>query len=288
MTHRQQYAYGHHLSFNQRKKASDLLVINEGTSPLPLENSKFRLDFETNQKRKIYLCLENSLEHIIGKFLFVVADCVAFYCSIESFEIRYSKKKNYSDAVMEYWLVHIVVPLFFTIENRYYFFHAGAVTLKSKVVFFIGDSYAGKSTLTNFFLQKGHTLVSDDKVATYKKDGKFYANSSHNRHRPYRAIEDLGIVCENFKAKSYEIETLFWLVPVGATEAVSIRTLKGVEKFEKLRYATEMDIACNLKERFAYLSEFSSSIVVNELKVPNNLERLDEVYKKILAYSKGE
>jgi len=145
------------------------------------------------------------------------------------------------------WLIHIVLPAALTLDDTYYFLHTGSVNIENKAVLFTGESYAGKSTLTEYFLQKGHALVSDDKLATFQKDEKFYAKPSHAFHRPYRAPEELGRVSENFNTQELEMGTIYWLEPAEATESIEITELKGLKKFECLRYATEMDLGINQK-----------------------------------------
>ncbi len=63
---------------------------------------------------------------------------------------------------------------------------------------FIAPSMGGKSTLTDFFIQQGHGLISDDKVPTVIENGQFLAGGSHPYHRPHRRFEELGYHVDNF------------------------------------------------------------------------------------------
>ena len=47
------------------------------------------------------------------------------------------------------------------------------------------------------FIKKNYPLISDDKVATFKKNGMYYAVPSHPHHRPHRKVEDLGYFVKN-------------------------------------------------------------------------------------------
>ena len=154
----------------------------------------------------------------------------------------------------------------------------------------MGDSYAGKSTMTDFFLQQKHILLSDDKLATFynEKSKSFKAHASHPYHRPYRAKEDLGKKTDSFQKGSFPIGRLYWLQPVNASHDVEITELKGIKKFERLRYSTEMDISLDAKERFHYITKFANHEPLYEVKVPNDLSKLPKVYDKIMEHIKGE
>ena len=66
----------------------------------------------------------------------------------------------------------IVAPIYFSINHTYNFLYAGATEIDGKAIAFMASSFAGKSTLTNYFIQRGHQLITDDKMATYESDGE--------------------------------------------------------------------------------------------------------------------
>ena len=61
--------------------------------------------------------------------------------------------------MLEYWCFHIVLPIFFTIEETFDFLHAGAVEVEGKLILFVAESFGGKSTMTDFFMKQGHTSI---------------------------------------------------------------------------------------------------------------------------------
>jgi hypothetical protein len=285
------YAYGHKLTFSpSHKKDEDVIQISRCDTSLPPTYSFDKIFFDTNQDREIYMCSPHNLNEKSSQWAFVVKECVTFICDTEKKSIAYIEGEQYSQKLMEYWLIHIVLPLFWTLEGSYYFLHTGSVVVDGKAVLFMGDSYAGKSTMTDFFLQQNHTLLSDDKLATFydEKSKSFQVHASHPYHRPYRAKEDLGKKAENFEESSFPIGRLYWLQPVDATQDVEITELKGIKKFERLRYSTEMDISLDAKERFRYITKFANHEPLYEVKVPNDLSKLPKVYDKIMEHIKGE
>lgn len=283
------YAYGYELIFDKKSDVhcKKCININEIDS-ISKEYFSYRVDFTTNQGRTIYLSAKSAFEtsSSLKEWLFCIEGVVSFLCMGDTHQLYYKKDVNYTDALMQYWFIHIVLPIALTLDATYYFLHTGSVNIDNKAVLFTGESYAGKSTLTEYFLQKGHSLVSDDKLATFQKNEKFYCKPSHAYHRPYRAVEDLGRVSANFHSQELEIGMLYWLEPAEATDSIEIKELKGLKKFECLRYATEMDLGVNQKNRFAYLTQMANRLKLYAIKVPRDLKRLDAVYDAIITHNK--
>jgi len=282
------YAYGYKLLFSSTKieKTSKIIYIDKITR-LPQDNLKEKIHFDTNQNRSIYLKVLDDFktEKSFEKWIFVVDGVLSFLCDTKLNQIYYQKDYNYTDSRRDYWLMHIVLPIFFTLKKMYYLLHTGSVNINDKAVLFIGNSHAGKSTLTDYFLKKKHALLSDDKLATFKKDDKFFCAPSHPYHRPYRGIEDLGVKTDNFDKKELEIHKIYWIKPVKADDDISMKELLGIKKFEVLRYSTEMDLSVD-KNRFEYIVDLANSIKVYEICIPHDLNRLEEVYSKIIQHSK--
>ncbi len=281
------YAYGHTIFFqSSSQNLSQNQIIIHKCNGISINDFTYKHSFENNQNRVIYLKTKENIE-LNGapeEWIFVVEDVVVFLCNIKTQKICYKEGPKFSKTLLEYWLIHIVLPMHLTIQNKFYFLHTGSVVVDRKAVLFMGESYAGKSTLTDFFLKKGHSLVSDDKLATFYKDDSFHCFSSHKYHRPYRKMEDLGVEATKFYSGEVNIGNVYWLTPVKATQSVEIKHLSGVKKFERLRYSTEMDLYINKRKRFEYLGRLANSINMYEIQIPNDLNRLEEVYEKIIEH----
>ena len=237
-------------------------------------------NFNNNQDREISLCLNSD------SFIFKVKDVVSFQCFTKTNEIFYQFHKEGTKKLLDYWFSHTLLPIFFTITNKYYFLHAGAVRVEDKTILFMADSNGGKSTTTDYFMKKGHTLVSDDKVGTYEEEGVFKLVSSYPYHRPYRRFEDLGLKVENFEESVTNLDIIYMLDVDEAYDEVKLIELKGVEKLSLLIRGTEIGLPFLLKERFAYITKLANATPVCKIQIPKDLERLSEVYTEILKYTK--
>ena len=153
-----------------------------------------------------------------------------------------------------------------------------------KPILFIAPSMGGKSTMTDYFMKQGHTMISDDKVATFKKDGGFYAVPSYPHHRPYRNMEDIGYFVENFSNIPKVMHTIYALEGVEKNKEVTIRRLSGIEKFKSLRDAKEMNLFFHESTQLCYLSKVASEVLVFKVTVPWDLKRLKEVYNTIMLH----
>jgi hypothetical protein len=173
-----------------------------------------------------------------------------------------------------------------TLENMYDFLHAGAVEVDGKPILFIAPSMGGKSTMTDYFIKQGHTLISDDKVPTFIQDGKFIAVGSHPHHRPYRKFEELGYHVDRFATEFKPIHVFYELEGVEGDAGITIEEVKGFAKFDALLPNYLYMFSWLLPERLKYLSQMLNTTRVFHVKVPWDMERLDEIYSVICEHSR--
>ena len=290
-------AYNHYIQFIPELKCTkslsgkynDIITIQKSSlTNLPIEFND-RLEYINNQGRDLIFYCEGEFTKTYKEKLwaFEVKGVLIFYWNSGKNILSYIPQENFSEELLEYWSLHIILPMFFTIEETYAFIHAGAVEVKGKPILFIAESFGGKSTLTDFFIKKGHTMISDDKVATYEKNGCFLAISSHPHHRPHRKMEDLGFFVKNFSTQVKEIHVIYELERVSSDDNISIVELRGVEKFKSLRYASQMNLSFQKQKRFEYLMRMTEVVKVFKITVPNDLNRLTEVYDAIVKHSQN-
>lgn len=84
------------------------------------------------------------------------------------------RQNGTTKAELEVWLFGLVLA--FLLQDRGVFsLHAAAVACRGRALAFIGHNGYGKSTLASFFLQKGHSLITDDILPLVEKDNSLIA-----------------------------------------------------------------------------------------------------------------
>ncbi|MCF6207645.1 MAG: hypothetical protein L3J47_12290 [Sulfurovum sp.] len=264
----------------------DTVTIEE--KPFPEISNHFNLSvpFFNNQGREVCL-YSNQIEDDAKSrrlWAFDIKGVALFYWYKEKKEINYIAYEDFSEELLQYWVLHTVLPVFFTTGEYYDFLHAGAVEVDEKPILFIASSYGGKSTMTDFFMKQGHTMISDDKVGVYEKDGAYYALPSHPHHRPYRQMEDIGLAVKNFAQKPKPIHAIYLLTKAPPEASVEIAPIVGAEKLIALRKHSEVNFSVYKPKRLKYLGLLSKKVHLFSVKVPWDTERLQEVYEKICVH----
>ena len=290
-------AYNHYIKFipklNHKREVkapfSDVITIKESFSSDPSDKLQHELTFSNNQEREIFLRTDRTFACTQkGQvWAFEVKEIVTFFWYSGTLTLEYIPHKNFTPKLLEYWCLHIVLPLFFTVEETFEFFHAGAVEIENKSILFVAESFGGKSTMTDFFMKEGHTVISDDKVATYEKEGELFAVPSHPHHRPYRKMEDLGVYIENFATQAKPVHAVYELEKAEEDTKISISELTGMEKFISLRHASEFNLSYQKPKRFEFLTKMAKSVPVFKVKVPWDLKRMGEVHRSVVQHSKN-
>ncbi|MDF1880468.1 hypothetical protein JHD50_03975 [Sulfurimonas sp. MAG313] len=267
----------------KRNALKTLTVLKKRKKITPLA---FGRSYEQNQGREVSLSTDISFIKNVQnqKWVFEVKDIVSFYWEQSSYELYYYEGENGNATLSKYWFLHTFLPVFLSIEDKFELIHAGGVELKGKPVLFIAPSYGGKSTITDYFLKKGHIMVSDDRVGIYE-DTLIKTISSYPYHRPYRKMEDLGIKVENFMTTVKNLHIIYLLQRVNPLEKISFELLEGIETFKALQYNFDFILPLNKARSFELIAKIASKIEIYKLSVPWDLERLDEVYQEICKHS---
>jgi len=216
-----------------------------------------------------------------------VEDIVRFYWVGGERTIYYELDEKGTIHLLSFWFIHLLLPMYLTLEDMYDFLHAGAVEVEKKPICFIAPSMGGKSTMTDYFIKQGHSLISDDKVATFIDDNRFMAVGSHPYHRPYRNFEDLGYRVEKFTTGFKPIHAFYELESVEANADISITEIKGFKKFDSLLPQYLYMFSWLRPKRLKYLSNMLNRVKVFHVQVPWDMDRLSEVYNAISTHSKG-
>ncbi len=237
--------------------------------------------------RKVYLYSDHEFDGSEAgqPWCYEVKDVVSFYWVGGERSIYYELGEKGDTNLLSFWFIHLLLPLYMTLENMYDFLHAGAVEVEGKSIFFIAPSMGGKSTMTDYFIKQGHPLISDDKVPTFIQDGKFMAVGSHPYHRPYRKFEELGYRVEKFTTEFKTIHAFYELEGVDTDAEISIEEIKGFAKFDALLPNYLYMFSWLKPKRLKYLSKMLNDVKVFHVKVPWDMERLSEVHSLICKHS---
>lgn len=246
------------------------------------------LVYQNNQERQIALYTDRNFSSPSSdqRWIFTVENVLSFEWETDSNVFKYRYDELATDDIFQFWLYHVVLPVYFSIRQVYKFLHAGAVEMDNKPVLFMAPSHGGKSTLTDYFLRRGHPLITDDKMATFERDGNYYAVPSHPYHRPFRTVEVLGHLCNNPATEIRPIHAIYILEKSAPDAEITIRQLKGIEKFSRLHEGGEMNFSFFTPEYVTYLVGLANRIAVCAITVPHDLDRLPQVYDAIIEHSR--
>ena len=206
------------------------------------------------------------------------------WCGDEQ-KIYYAPQENYSTELLQFWILHTILPTFFSLDNTYNILHVGAVEVKEKPILFSAESFGGKSTMTDYFLKQGHTLISDDTVGVYEDNGTFKVVASYPFHRPYREAESLGFKVTKVMHDPKPIHAVYLLEKSDADAKVVIEEVKGIAKYRAFHFSTFINFDFLKEQHFKILSTMANKIPVYKVTVPWDLKRLPEVYEKILEHT---
>ena len=132
-------SYNHFIQFipeltkskNVSSSFHNVITIKENNSLKFSKNLKYQITFNNNQGRDVALYTEKPFARTLPKqnWAFDVEGVVTFFWSSGEFTIEYLQKENFTPELLEYWTLHILLPIFLTIEEHCYFLHAGAVEI---------------------------------------------------------------------------------------------------------------------------------------------------------------
>jgi hypothetical protein len=252
-------------------------------SSLDFSSFSYTLIYQNNQDRQIALYTDRELKTPVcgQQWVFDVQGVIRFGWTQGEEKISYHYQELATEDIFQFWLYHVVMPIYLSIHQIYKFLHAGAVEIDGHAVLFMAPSHGGKSTLTDYFLRRGHPLITDDKMATYEEEGIYYVVPSHPYHRPFRTVEVLGRLAENSTTKIHPIHAIYILEKMEPDASCTIRPLKGVEKFSRLHEGGEMNFSFFTPQYVTYLVGLANKVPVFNVTVPHDLERLEEVYQII-------
>jgi len=264
-----------------------LLQVKEQSLPL----FTYQTEYMPHSLQQVRYAFHKPMQETKGRqveWMMEVQNVLKLVWFPDSRTIGYEKLKGYTPERLRFWVYHTFLPLLFQMEGIYHILHVGSVEVEGKAVILTAPSFGGKSTLTDYFLRRGHCLLSDDTLAIEKGiKTPFLAVPSWPFHRPYRKAEVLGKLTERFATHALEIAAVYKLEKVEACENVNVKKLKGIEKFKAIHESAFIPLFFLKQETFDFHTAFAKEVAVKQITVPWDLERLEEVYTTIIADVRG-
>jgi hypothetical protein len=250
--------------------------------------------FPEFEKTKIYTSFKEK------EFLLYIPG-VAKYRATHGKEITVDPCENAEKGSVRLFLLSITMAALLT-QRKKILLHASAILLNGKLMLFIGDSGAGKSSVAAELSKRGYTLFSDDvcvlddvqegssKVFSYASypmmklweetvlelnDQKFNIS-----HKIIPQISKYGqFFHDQFTVTPYPIEKIFILNPVeNALVHYSAKKVTGIEAFEYLSkntYRRQFLLESTLQS--IHLKQLSFLVKASEITLLTRLKRESEI-----------
>lgn len=266
--------------------------LRPGMQPLELvqlgrgqDSGKFQVDFKVpdSHGREIRIQSDRDSTHLFGgqPWALHIGDVLSFFGRGGEQRIYYQGTTEQLQKLLGFWFVHVVVPYALTVERGYCFLHASAVNLDNESVIFLAESKTGKSTLAKYFLKRGQSLVSDDKVAILKEQDEFLAVPSHPYYRPHRRNEDLGYHSDSFATSAKPVKAIYLLDRKNCKD-IEFEPLSGAAAMTSLMTSCLSLFPVFWLDRLELLGDIARSVPVYRLHKPWGESYLGSVYEAIV------
>lgn len=258
----------------------------ELSSELPVvlrDEMRCGVPFYHTHGRSVYLYSDREIDgYEAGQpWCYEVPGVASFYWRSGETVMYYLLASEGTVEQLGFWLIHLFLPFYLSLEEKYHFFHAGAVTYRSQTLWFVAPSMGGKSTMTDYFIQQGHPLVTDDKLATCQEEDHIVTLPSHRYHRPFRAYETLGNETEVFETESRRLGTCYLLHGEKEGSGIEIEEIRGYEKFLQIEPYYFYFFPSLRHKHLHSMVRVLDSCKVYKITFPWGKERLSEVYSAI-------
>lgn len=221
----------------------------------------------------------------VNRWALEVEDVVTLVWNKTLNMISYIEGEKYTPKLLRFWVLHTFFPLVLELGKIYHVLHVSAVEVKEKTILFSAFSGGGKSTLTDYFIQKNHVVYGDDTIAINKVNGHYEVIASYPFHRPFREPEVLGYPIVNFGSEVRTLSCIYRLKKSDTNTKVEITELYGIEKFEAIYQSMFVTFESMKKERYLFATHMADEVKVFDIIIPWEKERLEEVYQAILTHN---
>ena len=187
--------------------------------------------------------------------------------------------------------------------------HGAAINIKGKCVLILGDSGAGKSSLSAGFVEKGSRILSDDVIAITTQNDEYYVHPSYPQQKlSYITLNELNIDKREYIKVDYMDEREKYYIPrrdqfennkmkieyiIDLRKkdilSVKINELKGINKIGLLKKNTYRGFLLKyndlLKKQFISFSKIAIQAKFYMVTRPENVYTVDkqiEIIEKLI------
>lgn len=210
-----------------------------------------------------------------------VEGALRFFWRVGEGEICFEYTGVADEQRLVFWFLHIVLPFRLTLEQHAAFLHASAVVVDARAVLFVAPTGTGKSTLARCFVDRGHALLSDDKLALRHSGGQYRAAPSHGRLRHYRAHEDLGEPVAQVADSPSPVAAVFALSRNDGIMTSSAQALTGARAFQVFHRHTLYAFTLPAETALHQAARLASRIPAFSFQLPDDRKALSGVYDSI-------
>jgi hypothetical protein len=217
---------------------------------------------------------------------------LAFDLSFTESLIRVERRPEAPDPLVQEWLLQYTLPLLLQTQRRLRVLHGGAVQVGAHAAAFLAASGGGKSTLVEYFLQRGHALLTDDKLGVVPRPDRLDAVPSTPFCRRGERRAEWRLV-PSFASGPVPLSTLYLLAPADGAASPEIRPVAAAEAAFELASRCELRLPPRVRqrlgltpfetERFHDGGALAARVRVCRLRVPRDLTRLPDVYDAVVA-----
>ena len=276
------------LSFNTKHTPIERISVCKAPGEMDIESFSIVTKWYDMSGQKARYCANAPFATADGDFSWAldIQGVMTLLWNPSEQTIYYVPKEGYNKERLRFWVYHTFFPMVLELMRRYTVLHVGAVEVEGVPILFSAPSFGGKSTMVDYFVKAGHTLYSDDALAIERSDSEYLAVASYPYHRPYRKPEELGYRVEAFGAIPKNVGALYLLDKQTASDEIKITELKGIEKYKAFHHSIFIEFSFRKQERFRFFSEMARHIPVFKISYPHDMERLADVYCKIVTHVK--
>lgn len=185
--------------------------------------------------------------------------------------------------LVAFWLLHTILPVYSMLRGGGVFLHAASVAIDGDAVVFLAPSMGGKSTIASYFTDRGHQLLSDDKLRVSRDNGGFQVFPSHPYVRVSRELESLGRYCNSHAVDPVPLGCMIFLEFVEEGAGVELTEISGLEKFELLMASVLYEPVSLPVVEIQEVLALAQRHRLYRMTVPRKIERLPEVYRSVVA-----